>query len=49
MGAATTSQAPPLSNTTMTLLDGGPLANPIRVLNARVIVSFPASSIVIGD
>ena len=34
MGEATTSQAPPLSNTTMTLLDGGPLANPVRVLSA---------------
>jgi hypothetical protein len=49
MGAATTSQAPPLSNTTMTLLDGGPLAVPIRVLSAGYIVSFPPSSIVIGD
>jgi hypothetical protein len=48
-GAATTSQAPPLSNTTMTLLDGGPLAVPIRVLGAGVIVSIPAQSLVIGD
>jgi hypothetical protein len=48
-GASTTSQAPPLSNTTMTLLDGGPLGTPIRVLGAGVIVSFPAQTLVIGD
>jgi hypothetical protein len=48
-GGATTSQTPPISNTTMTLLDGGPLATPIRVLNAGFSVGFPAQSIVIGD
>ncbi len=48
-GGATTTQTPPLSNTTMTLLDGGPLAVPIRILTAGYIVSFPANSIVIGD
>lgn len=48
-GQATASQVPPVSNTTMTLLDGGPLATPIRVLDAGYIVSFPPQSIVIGD
>jgi len=49
MGAATTSQTPPISNTTMTLLDGVPLSVPIRVLSAGYFVSFPPQSIVIGD
>jgi hypothetical protein len=48
-GATPTTQTPPISNTTMTLLDGGPLATPIRVLGAGAIVSFPPSSIVIGE
>jgi hypothetical protein len=48
-GAATTSQNPPISNTTMTLLDGGPMSNPIRVLNEGVIVSFAPQTLVIGD
>lgn len=48
-GAATTSQTPPVSNTTMTLLDGGPFSVPVRVLDVGYVVSFPPSSIVIGD
>jgi hypothetical protein len=48
-GASTTAQTPPVSNTTMTLLDGGPLSVPIRVLASGTVVSFPPSSIVIGD
>lgn len=48
-GAATTTQTPPVSNTTMTLLDGGPLSTPIRVLAAGAVVTFMPSSIVIGD
>jgi hypothetical protein len=48
-GAATGSQTAPVANTTMTLLDGGPLSVPIRVLGAGAIVEFPPSSIVIGD
>lgn len=48
-GAATGTQQPPLSNTTMTLLDGGPLSVPVRVLTAGLVVGFPPSSIVIGD
>jgi hypothetical protein len=47
-GASTTSQTPPVSNTTMSLLDGGPLSNPVRVLGAGVVVSFLPNSIVIG-
>jgi hypothetical protein len=38
-----------VSNTTMTLLDGGPLSTPIRVLAAGAVVTFMPSSIVIGD
>jgi hypothetical protein len=48
-GATPTTQTPPISNTTMTLFDGGPLATPIRVLGANVLVYFPPSTIVIGD
>ena len=48
-GAMATSQNPPISNTTMTLLDGGPLSTPIRVTTTGMLVSFPPSSIVIGD
>jgi hypothetical protein len=47
-GASTTTQTPPVSNTTMTLLDGGPLSVPIRVLGAGAVISFPPSTIVIG-
>jgi hypothetical protein len=47
-GASTTTQTPPVSNTTMTLLDGGPLSVPIRVLAAGAVISFGPSSIVIG-
>lgn len=48
-GGSTTTQTPPVSNTTMTLLDGGPLSVPIRVLGPGYLVVFPPSSIVIGD
>lgn len=47
-GASTTAQTPPVANTTMTLLDGGPLSVPIRVLAAGAVVSFGPSTIVIG-
>jgi hypothetical protein len=40
---------PPISNTTMTLLDGGPLSVPLRVVASGVIVGFPPSSLVIGS
>jgi hypothetical protein len=48
-GATPGTQTVPVSNTTMTLLDGGPLSVPIRVLGSGAIVEFPVSSIVIGD
>ena len=47
-GGAVGTQTPPISNTTMTLLDGGPLVAPVRVLGAGYGVSFQAKSIVIG-
>jgi hypothetical protein len=45
-GSATTPA--PMSNTTMTLLDGGPLRLPILVLSAGYGVTFPAGSITIA-
>ena len=47
-GGSTSAVTPPVSNTTMTLFDGGPLSVPIRVLDVGYVVSFPASSIVIA-
>lgn len=47
-GASPSAVSPPISNTTMNLLDGGPLANPINVIGSGYLVSFPAGSIVIA-
>lgn len=48
-GATATAPVPPTSNTTQTLLDGGPLRVPIIVgTTPGYVVSFPAGSIVIS-
>ncbi len=48
MGASAGTQTPPMSNTTMTLLDGGPLSTPIIVPDTGFVVAFEADSIVIA-
>lgn len=46
-GLSPGAQGPPMSNTTLTLLDGGPLKTPVIVPNAGVLAGIPANGIVI--
>lgn len=48
-GASAGTQTPPVSNTTMALLDGGALQTPVIVPAEGYVVGFPPGAIVIAD